>query len=49
MCCDGQAWNERLIVDVQDPDYIWISLIYTLASAITLLLIGRISDVFGRR
>jgi hypothetical protein len=43
------AWNGRLTAVVQDPDYIWISLIYTLASAITLLLIGRISDVFGRR
>lgn len=32
-----------------DPNYTWIALVYTLTSAVTLLIIGRVSDIFGRR
>lgn len=32
-----------------DPNYIWIALVYTLTLAIGLLLVGRLSDLFGRR
>lgn len=32
-----------------DPNYIWISLVYTLTCAIGQTLIGRLSDLFGRR
>lgn len=30
-----------------DPSYVWISLVYTLTLAIGLLLVGRLSDLFG--
>jgi hypothetical protein len=30
-----------------DPNYVWIGLIYTMALAIGLLLVGRLSDLFG--
>jgi MFS family permease len=32
-----------------DPNIIWVSLVYTLTMAIGLLLVGRLSDLFGRR
>ncbi|CAK7242647.1 MAG: hypothetical protein STHCBS139747_004143 [Sporothrix thermara] len=32
-----------------DPNIVWVSLTYTLTSAIFLMIIGRISDIFGRR
>ncbi|ORY07019.1 fungal trichothecene efflux pump [Clohesyomyces aquaticus] len=32
-----------------DPNYVWIALVYTLTSAVALLIIGRVSDIFGRR
>lgn len=32
-----------------DPSYIWISLVYTLTLAIGQTLVGRLSDIFGRR
>lgn len=31
------------------PDITWVSLVYTLTMAIGLLLVGRLSDLFGRR
>jgi hypothetical protein len=30
-----------------DPNYVWISLVYTLTLAIGLLMVGRLSDLFG--
>lgn len=32
-----------------DPNIFWVSLVYTLTLAIGLLLVGRLSDLFGRR
>jgi hypothetical protein len=32
-----------------DPNISWMSLVYTLTLAIGLLLVGRLSDLFGRR
>ncbi|KFZ00452.1 hypothetical protein V498_00076 [Pseudogymnoascus sp. VKM F-4517 (FW-2822)] len=32
-----------------DPNYVWISLVYTLTLAIGQTLVGRLSDLFGRR
>jgi MFS family permease len=32
-----------------DPNIFWVSLVYTLMLAIGLLLVGRLSDLFGRR
>jgi MFS family permease len=32
-----------------DPNIYWVSLVYTLTLAIGLLLVGRLSDLFGRR
>ncbi|KAI9809979.1 MAG: hypothetical protein M1827_006746 [Pycnora praestabilis] len=32
-----------------DPSYVWVSLVYTLTLAIGLTLVGRLSDLFGRR
>ena len=32
-----------------DPNIVWVSLVYTLTMAIGLLLVGRLSDLFGRR
>lgn len=32
-----------------DPNYVWIALVYTLTSSVTFLVIGRVSDIFGRR
>jgi len=32
-----------------DPNITWVSLVYTLTLAIGLLLVGRLSDLFGRR
>ncbi|KAH3918753.1 hypothetical protein HBH56_024320 [Parastagonospora nodorum] len=32
-----------------DPNIVWVALSYTLTSAVTLTIIGRISDIFGRR
>lgn len=33
----------------QDPNITWVALAYTLTSAVTLTIIGRVSDIFGRR
>lgn len=33
----------------QDPNYVWVSLSYTLTTAVALTIVGRISDIFGRR
>lgn len=30
-----------------DPNYVWISLVYTLTLAVGLLMVGRLSDLFG--
>ena len=32
-----------------DPNYLWIALVYTLTLAIGQVLVGRLSDLFGRR
>ncbi|KAG7137010.1 Trichothecene efflux pump TRI12 like protein [Verticillium longisporum] len=32
-----------------DPNIVWVALVYTLVSAVTLTIIGRVSDIFGRR
>lgn len=32
-----------------DPNVTWVALSYTLTSAVTLTIIGRVSDIFGRR
>ncbi|ROT39633.1 MFS general substrate transporter [Sodiomyces alkalinus F11] len=32
-----------------DPNIVWVALVYTLTSAVTLTIIGRLSDIFGRR
>jgi MFS family permease len=32
-----------------DPDIVWVGYVYTLVLACTLTLIGRVSDIFGRR
>ncbi|KAF2737378.1 MFS general substrate transporter [Polyplosphaeria fusca] len=32
-----------------DPNIVWVALSYTLTSAVTLTIIGRVSDIFGRR
>ncbi|KAF3023455.1 hypothetical protein E8E14_000634 [Neopestalotiopsis sp. 37M] len=32
-----------------DPDYLWIGYTYTLCTACTFCLVGRVSDLFGRR
>ncbi|KAF2660502.1 MFS general substrate transporter [Lophiostoma macrostomum CBS 122681] len=32
-----------------DPNITWVALTYTLTSAVTLTIIGRVSDIFGRR
>jgi MFS family permease len=32
-----------------DPNYVWIGLVYTLTLAIGQVLVGRMSDLFGRR
>ncbi|OAA60363.1 Fungal trichothecene efflux pump [Niveomyces insectorum RCEF 264] len=32
-----------------DPNIVWVSLTYTLTSAVFLTIIGRVSDIFGRR
>jgi len=32
-----------------DPNYVWVGLVYTLTSAIGQALVGRLSDLFGRR
>ncbi|KAF2677961.1 MFS general substrate transporter [Lentithecium fluviatile CBS 122367] len=32
-----------------DPNIIWVALSYTLTSAVALTIIGRVSDIFGRR
>jgi MFS family permease len=34
---------------LQDPNIVWVALSYTLTSAVTLTIIGRVSDIFGRR
>lgn len=34
---------------VQDANIIWVALTYTLTSAVTLTIIGRVTDIFGRR
>lgn len=32
-----------------DANIIWVSLLYTLTLAVSLILVGRLSDLFGRR
>ncbi|KIW77150.1 hypothetical protein Z517_09596 [Fonsecaea pedrosoi CBS 271.37] len=32
-----------------DPNYIWISYVYNTATAVTFPIVGRLSDIFGRR
>ncbi|EON97829.1 putative trichothecene efflux pump protein [Phaeoacremonium minimum UCRPA7] len=32
-----------------DPNIVWVALAYTLTSAVTLTIIGRVTDIFGRR
>jgi len=32
-----------------DPNYVWIALVYTLTLAVGQVLVGRLSDLFGRR
>lgn len=32
-----------------DPNYVWVALVYTLTLAIGQVLVGRLSDLFGRR
>jgi MFS family permease len=32
-----------------DPNYLWIGLVYTLTLAVGQVLVGRLSDLFGRR
>jgi hypothetical protein len=32
-----------------DPNIVWVALVYTLTSAVCITLVGRISDIFGRR
>jgi MFS family permease len=32
-----------------DPNVVWVALCYTLTIACTLTIIGRVSDIFGRR
>jgi len=33
----------------QDPNVLWVALSYTLTVAVSLTIIGRLSDIFGRR
>jgi MFS family permease len=32
-----------------DPRYVWISLVYTVTSAVWFPIVGRLGDIFGRR
>jgi MFS family permease len=32
-----------------DPSYVWIALVWTLSAAVSYTLLGRLSDIFGRR
>lgn len=32
-----------------DPNYVWVSLVYTVSLSVSLVLVGRITDIFGRR
>jgi MFS family permease len=32
-----------------DPMFVWVSLIYNAILAVCLVLVGRLSDIFGRR
>jgi MFS family permease len=32
-----------------DPNIVWVALVYTLTSAVCITLVGRVSDIFGRR
>jgi MFS family permease len=32
-----------------DPRYVWISLVYTVCSAVWFPIVGRLGDIFGRR
>ena len=32
-----------------DPNYIWAALVYTVSLSVSLVLVGRITDIFGRR
>lgn len=36
-------------LNLQDKNVVWVALTYTLTSAVTLTIIGRVTDIFGRR
>jgi MFS family permease len=47
---EDPAFNSlKLICAGPDPNVVWVALCYTLTIAVTLTIIGRVSDIFGRR
>jgi hypothetical protein len=47
--CRYHSISDKPLTSPQDPNIVWVALSYTLTSAVTLTIIGRVSDIFGRR